>query len=524
MITAPQLDARILIVDDREPNVLLLQAILENDDYFNIKTTSDSRQVVSLVQEFQPDLILLDLMMPHLDGYAVMEQLRAVIPPDTYLPILVLTADATSQAKQRALGLGAKDFLTKPFDQVEVLLRIKNLLETRALHLQQQKQNEILEEKVRERTAQIQLQLERLAALHTVGAAITSSLDLLLTLNIALELVLMQLSVDAADVLLLNPHTQTLEYAAGRGFRSKAIEHTSVRPGESFAGQAILNHHTIYVPDLETAVKHFVRVDLFSEEGFVAYIGVPLIARGEVKGVLQLFHRTPFTAGEEKLDFLETLGEQVAVAVDNAQLFAGLQQSNVDLLLAYDETIKGWSKALDLRDKETEGHTLRVTEMTERLARATGVSEAELAHIRRGALLHDFGKMGIPDGILLKPGPLTDDEWVTMRRHPVYAYELLSPITYLRPALDIPYSHHEKWDGSGYPRGLKGEQIPLAARLFAVVDVWDALRSDRPYLKAWSEEAVRAYVKSSAGTHFDPQAVKMFFDMIGEGGGLEGAD
>jgi HD-GYP domain-containing protein (c-di-GMP phosphodiesterase class II) len=154
--------------------------------------------------------------------------------------------------------------------------------------------------------------------------------------------------------------------------------------------------------------------------------------------------------------------------------------------------------------------------MTGRLARTMGLSETEMVHIRRGALLHDMGKMGVPDSILLKPGSLTAEEWGVMQMHPQYAFDMLSPIAYLRPALDIPYCHHEKWDGTGYPRGLKGEQIPLVARLFAVVDVWDALRSDRPYRAAWPEEKVRAHIRSLAGTHFDPRAVAAFWQLLGE--------
>jgi HD-GYP domain-containing protein (c-di-GMP phosphodiesterase class II) len=142
-----------------------------------------------------------------------------------------------------------------------------------------------------------------------------------------------------------------------------------------------------------------------------------------------------------------------------------------------------------------------VTEATLRLGRAMGMSEEELVHVRRGALLHDVGKMGIPDNILLKPGPLTEREWGVMRRHPTLAYELLSPIEFLRPAIDIPYCHHERWDGSGYPRGLTHEQIPLAARVFAIVDVWDSLRSDRPYRDAWAEERTRAHIWDKAGKH-----------------------
>jgi len=169
-----------------------------------------------------------------------------------------------------------------------------------------------------------------------------------------------------------------------------------------------------------------------------------------------------------------------------------------------------------LRDKETEGHTQRVTELTLKLARAMGLTNSDLVHIRRGALLHDIGKMGVPDGILFKEGPLTEEEWKIMRQHPRFAYEMLSPIEYLRPALDIPYCHHEKWDGSGYPRGLKGEEIPLAARLFAVVDVYDALTSDRPYRPAWPRQKTLEHIRQLSGSHFDPQVVETFMELLAE--------
>jgi putative nucleotidyltransferase with HDIG domain len=202
------------------------------------------------------------------------------------------------------------------------------------------------------------------------------------------------------------------------------------------------------------------------------------------------------------------------MAVDNGRVHEELQRSMRDLHLAYDTTIEGWSRALDLRDKETEGHTQRVTELTMKLARIAGISEAELVHVKRGALLHDIGKMGVPDHILLKPDKLTDEEWVHMRKHPTYAYELLKPIEYLRDALDIPYCHHEKWDGSGYPRGLKGEEIPLSARLFAVVDIWDAIRSDRPYRSGWNEQRSLDFIRSVSGTHLDPKVVELFLRVV----------
>jgi putative two-component system response regulator len=193
---------------------------------------------------------------------------------------------------------------------------------------------------------------------------------------------------------------------------------------------------------------------------------------------------------------------------------AKLREANAQLLNAYEATIEGLSHALDLRDRETEGHSRRVTEVTIRLAQALHISEDEITHIRRGALLHDIGKIGIPDSILHKPDTLTDEEWVTMRQHPQFAHGMLSPIEYLRPALVIPYNHHEKWDGTGYPRGLKGEEIPLSARLFAIADVWDALTSNRPYRTAWTKEQALAYIREQSGKHFDPNVVDLFFKVI----------
>ena len=194
-----------------------------------------------------------------------------------------------------------------------------------------------------------------------------------------------------------------------------------------------------------------------------------------------------------------------------------LRHAHSDLAEAYEATIEGWSHVLDLRDKETEGHTQRVTEITVRLARALGVPHDEIVHIRRGALLHDIGKMAISDTILQKPGPLTEEEWKEMRRHPEYAQQMLSPIVYLRSALDIPYCHHERWDGTGYPRGLKGQEIPLSARIFSIVDVWDALLSNRPYRRGCTEESVLEYLQKHSGVSFDPHLVDEFLDLHQKG-------
>ena len=360
---------------------------------------------------------------------------------------------------------------------------------------------------------QMERQLQRLSALRTVDMAIAGSLDLRLTLNILLEQILTHLNIDAAAVLLYHPTRGLLECAASKGFHTDRIQKTSLKIGEGAAGAAIYERSRVSIDDLGLPGGSLHRSGLVTAEKFVSYHCFPLIARGEVKGVLEVFHRSPLQPDGEWFDFFESLSMPAAIAIETATLFSKYQRSNADLVLSYDKTIEGWSRALDLRDKETEGHSLRVTDMATRLAQAMGMEDEDLLHIRRGALLHDIGKVGIPDSILLKPGPLSDEEWVIMKKHPTLAFELLSPIAYLRPALDVPYGHHEKWDGSGYPRGLKGEQIPLAARIFAVVDVWDALRSDRPYRQAWPEERVRAIIAEESGSHFDPRVADTFLAM-----------
>jgi HD-GYP domain-containing protein (c-di-GMP phosphodiesterase class II) len=358
---------------------------------------------------------------------------------------------------------------------------------------------------------QAHTRMQHLATLHSIDLMITSSLDLKVTMTIFLEQIVPQLEVDAAAVLLLNPHTQTLEYGAGVGFSGTGIQQSSVRLGvHDPASEAAVDRKLIRIEDIHDPQVRFERTSLVSGEPFRGYYALPLVAKGQVKGVLEIFHMEGPPQSREWQEFLQALGVQAAIAIDNANLFNDLQATNTELIIAYDSTIEGWGHALELRDQETEGHTQRVTEMTVRTARAYGLSEKEIVHVRRGALLHDIGKMGIPDSILLKTGSLTAEEEKLMQKHPVYAFELLSPIAYLRPAIDIPYCHHEKWDGTGYPRGLKGEQIPLAARIFALSDIWDALISERRYHKPWPQEKVVAHIRSLAGTQFDPDLVEVF--------------
>ncbi len=357
-------------------------------------------------------------------------------------------------------------------------------------------------------------QLANVSALRAVSIAINASMDLPLTLNILLDQVSSKLKVDACNVLLLNPFTRTLDCAADRGFRTPYIRGTSLTMGNSYAWQVVQNRKIIRIDNLTDNPGKLDRSPMKESEGFVSYIGAPLIAKGVVKGVLEIFQRESIQYDKAWMDFLEAMVGQAAIALDNGSLFQDLQRANLDLTLAYDATIEGWARALELRDGATEGHSQRVTRMTLDLSGRLGIHDSELVHVRRGALLHDIGKMGIPDAILRKAGPLSDEEWEVMRKHPIYARNMLKNISYLQPALDIPYSHHERWDGTGYPQGISGVRIPLVARIFSVIDVWDALSSDRPYRGPWLENDVFAYIRDNSGTQFDPKVVQEFFKMM----------
>ncbi len=356
---------------------------------------------------------------------------------------------------------------------------------------------------------QTEYHLRQLQTLHTIDTVILSNLDLDAMLNAILEQTLKQLGADAAAVWLMQSPT-ALRRAAARGFIDGMAASAITRLGENGAGRVVMERRAVHLPSLSAASADAPQYPRLAGERFVSYYGAPLVSRGEIRGVLELYSRRPLNPAAQWLNDMELLLSQVAIAIDNSTNVMELERMNMELRLAYDDTIEGWSRALDLRDKETEGHTQRVTRLTLQLARSMSLSEAELMYVRWGALLHDIGKMGVPDQVLLKPGPLTPEEWAIMTCHPRYAYEMLAPIAYLRPALDIPYCHHEKWDGSGYPRGLKGEQIPLSARIFAVVDVADALGSNRPYQLAWPPQRVRQYVREQSGRHFDPAVVEAY--------------
>ncbi len=522
----------ILFIEDDDVDRMAVERFIKKEklpyDLTFAKTVAEAKKQL-LEGEF--DLLLVDYNLPDGTGLDVHQEAVGI-------PSIFLTGVSEVSLAVEAMQAGAYSYLIKDLDREYLTLlhvtikralrrkREEDELEHYRLHLEEEvnlrtvELREAIDQLRSEITERIEAEenlqkyIQRLDALRNIDQAISGSLDLKITMDILLSHLLAQLEVDAAVVLIYKEDIQTLQFVHQKGFNTTALQHTNPRLGEGYAGKVGLEKEHIYFPDLNKTDHRFRESAQFIKEEFVAYYGVPLIAKGLLVGVLEIFHRSPLDLDTKWKDFLVNLSNQAAIAIDNITLFNDLQRSNMDLTIAYDNTIEGWAQALELRDMETEGHSRRVVDLSMQLARRLGISDKNLVHLRRGALLHDIGKMGVPDSILQKPGKLTEEEWQIMQQHPVFAYQWLSSIEYLRPALDIPYYHHERWDGSGYPHGLSGEQIPLMARLFAIVDVWDALLSDRPYRKVWSKKKTIKHIKEQSGKHFDPEVVETFLKIV----------
>ncbi len=355
--------------------------------------------------------------------------------------------------------------------------------------------------------ADLHRMLQKMERLMEINITLNSTLELGQVLDLIIAKAVEMLECEAGSILLYNKEKDCLYFSATTSSDSKKLAEVPVPLTDSLAGAIFSKNLPLIVNNVDKDIRHNSSVAAQVNFRTNSLLGVPMRIQNRVTGVLEALNKRQGTFTEEDVKILTAIASQAAVAIENAQLVQALQDS-------YDSTLEGWAAALDLRDKETEGHSQRVTVLTVQLAQAIGVSQDALTYLRQGALLHDIGKMAVPDSILHKQGPLTVREKAIMRQHPLNAYNMLYPIAYLRSALDIPYCHHEKWDGSGYPRGLKGEEIPLAARIFTIIDVWDALRSNRPYRGAWSEKKTIAYIQKQAGKSFDPKIVKNFVDVI----------
>jgi PAS domain S-box-containing protein len=451
----------ILLVEDDLTHVELIQRAFEDrDDQIQITLAQTIAEARARLASSSPDLILADWRLP--DGDSL-----SLFPSDQYnnwhIPIVIMTSYGNESIAVDAMKAGALDYVVK---SSETFMDMPHIVERSIQQWKILAERERIQEMLRESEAKFRLLAE-------------NSTDLISRLDV--KGVCLYASPACRALLGYEPR-ELIGHDAGEFIHQDDL------------GEAKRIFRDI-VPSSGAVITFTCRVRKKNNQ----YIWLESIARNisdEARGGSVEIHISSRDVTQRKKAELD------------------LQNAHRALEEAYEATLNGWSRALELRDRETEGHSRRVMEMTLRLARAVGIPQADLAYIHWGVLLHDIGKLGVLDEILRKPGPLTDAEWVEMRRHPEYALDMLSPINYLRPSLDIPYSHHEKWDGTGYPRHLKGEEIPLAARVFAIVDVWDALSNDRPYRKALPPDQVSAYIRDNAGRHFDPRLVDLFLSIV----------
>ncbi|MEJ2411942.1 MAG: GAF domain-containing protein [Anaerolineales bacterium] len=361
-----------------------------------------------------------------------------------------------------------------------------------------------------------QAQVDKLTSLQRIEETVLENLSLPTTLDMLIDQMVKELSVDAAAILYFHPQLKTLKFITQTGFRQNILQHTDLEIGEGLAGKAAESRTMVRVPDLKQTSQAISRDLEFSTEKFVSYFGVPLTSKGRLVGVLELYHRKRLDPDQSWIDLLEMIAGLAAIAIDFQNVHKNLECSRNELDRALDAIIEGWAQALELRGIESPGHWRRIEELSLALGQKLRIKSKLMSDLRRGALLHDIGKMAIPDEVLHKRTALSVEERKLIGKHPVAAHDLLKDVEGLKSALDVPLYHHERWDGTGYPYQLEGENIPYLARIFAVVDVWDAMRSDRPYRKAIPKEKALKILKEEAGKQFDPEIVQAFLVLIEE--------
>ena len=492
---------RVVIVEDYHDDAELMALRLEeegfNPDWQRVETEEEFLKAL----EEKPDFILADWSLPDFSGMRALELLNE---SGHDIPLILVSGSIGEEAAINALHAGASDYILK--DRSKRLGQsVRRTLESRR-HQQEKERAE----------AELKRRLAELEVLYKISASLRYLEGLNKILKTLLSQTLDTLNTDTGSIWLTDLDSSKLRMFSASGWFTE-LDDVELEAGECLVGDTYLLGEPIISPEIASDPRLSKKALGKIPAGWGGAL-VPLHIDEKNIGVMVVAVPLPREVSANEMKMLSSIAEIAGIAVHRIRLIEDLQAASEALVTAYHETIKGWAGALELRDQETEGHSERVTDMTLKLAKKLGIADDQLIHIYRGSLLHDIGKMGISDMILLKPGPLDDREWEIMRQHPRYAYELLVSIDYLKPALNIPYYHHEKWDGSGYPLGLKGEEIPLEARIFAVADVYDALTSDRPYRKAWSEEQALEHIRAQSGKHFDPQLVEIFLkEIIGQG-------
>ncbi len=494
-------EGKILVIDDEESICHLLENILSDQGYIVTTARSGSEALKKIAKE-PFDIVITDIRIPDVTGMQILEEVKK---SHSQTMVIIMTAFASVETAQEAIRMGAYDYITKPFEKEELDFAVKRAMEAGRLIIANEKLNKNLqkfnvrlENKVRERT-------QKLATIYRLGKEISSTLELSKVLKIIIHRTIYALDSEIISILLMNDKGE-LTIKQALGLSDKIVRETRLKPGERISGWVAEKRKAILIEDIEKS-SHFAKEN--NEKYYTrSLISAPLIFEGKVIGVINVNNKKSRDAyTKDDLNFLEGIANQAAIAIRNAQLHADLRTSYIDSICAI-------TNALEARDPYSYGHSSNVTDYARSIAEEMDLPPQEKENIIHAALLHDVGKIGISDAILLKPEKLTQSEWEIVKEHPWRGKEILEPLSFLQEAVPIVCHHHERYDGQGYPGKLKGEEIPLGARILAVADSYDAMSSDRPYRKRLSEEECLAELKKAAGKQLDPRIVEAFLRVL----------
>lgn len=494
-------EGKILVIDDEEIICRLLEDSLSDQGY-TVTTVRSGSEALKKIEKESFDVVITDIRMPEITGIKILEEVKKI---NSQTMVIVMTGFASVETAQEAIRLGAYDYVTKPFEKGEIDFAVKRAMEARRLIMANEKLNQDLrkfnvqlENKVTERA-------QKLATIYRIGKEISSTLELSEVLRIIVNRTIHVLDSEIISILLIdNKGELTIKRAIG--LSDKIVKETRLKLGERISGWVAKNGEAILIKDIEQDPR-------FVKENHERYynhslISSPLIFEGKVLGVINVNNKKSREAyTDDDLNFLEGIASQAAIAIRNAQLHADLRASYIDTICAI-------TNALEARDPYSYGHSSNVTDYARSIAEELGLSSSEKENLIHAGLLHDVGKISISDAILLKPEKLTQAEWEIVKEHPRKGKEILEPLSFLKEAVPIVCHHHERYDGQGYPDGLRGEEIPLGARILAVADSYDAMSSDRPYRKRLSEEECIAELERASGKQLDPRIVEAFLRVL----------
>ena len=494
-------EGNILVIDDELVICEFLRDLLE-DRGWTVNFALSGQEGIKAFQAGGCDVVICDLKISDMDGIDVIHEIKRVDPDSV---VIIITGYPSFETVQASLREGAYDYITKPVNINEISFVIKRAVAFRDLTLTNRKltkeleqQNIKLEKKVKERT-------EELSILYSVGLDILSTLKLDEVLQIIVDRVCAVLELEICSVLLVDKEPGSLKIRFVRGLENE-IKNTKIKFGEPISGWVAEHKEPVLVADIETDLRFRKR----NQEKYYthSFISVPLVIRGEVIGVINVNNkrsRLPFT--ENDFRFIRGIANEAAIAVENAQLYASLEDT-------YLRTVMALASAIDAKDHYTKTHSEHVTKFATAMAREMGLCEKEIKEIEQACQLHDLGKIGIQDSILNKPGQLTPEEWDEIKLHSLKSAEILRPLSFLGGVIELVEQHHERYDGKGYPFGIKGENIKVGARIIAVADSFDAMTTDRPYRRAFTDEEAIKELKNCSGTQFDPKVVEAFLKVL----------